>query len=139
MNPILRFTLFFIVLPVTIQESVKNTTCWCAVFPVGTSKSIIEHGFQFDTCYEQGEEDCRQLCIAVAKSMEARAPDIICENLITTMNLEVELYSKACNATAWKSTELKGKNRICCIEGISIPCTEDRESIDQSFRTALFA
>ncbi|KOC61363.1 hypothetical protein WH47_06040 [Habropoda laboriosa] len=124
MHRFLCFVLLFIILPFTFQEAVEEGGCECAVFARQISESIIERALPYNvTCDAEGENNCQQLCVAVAETARVKAPQMICEKLNTHVeNLQVAVYAKVCDAISWKFTGLKGADPICCHEGKSIPC-----------------
>ncbi|XP_029039176.1 uncharacterized protein LOC114874228 isoform X2 [Osmia bicornis bicornis] len=125
MDRFLHFVLLFAVLPFAIRGAIEEGGCECAVFPAGSSVSIIERPLQYNvTCNSEGEARCQLLCVALAQSGRDKAPQMICEKVNAHVeNLEVAVYSKICNAINWKFTGLKNSDLICCHEGKPIPCS----------------
>ncbi|XP_011879888.1 PREDICTED: uncharacterized protein LOC105568663 [Vollenhovia emeryi] len=119
-----RVLLLMAILPLATQEEVAEGACSCAVFPVPGTKSIIEHTLQYNvSCDQEGAENCRQLCIALAESVRDKAPMLICEKLnVHVDNLKVAVYVKSCNMALWTLAGLQSTEPICCHEGKAVIC-----------------
>ncbi|XP_078034993.1 uncharacterized protein LOC144469018 [Augochlora pura] len=121
----LCFLLMLIALPFTTPQSTERGSCKCGVFPVGTSKSIIERSLQLNvTCDNEGMKQCVALCVALAKTAQDRMPQTICEAIEGHVeNLQVTVFTQICNDQSWTFTGLTSEEPfLCCHDRKSIPC-----------------
>ncbi|XP_067203005.1 uncharacterized protein [Linepithema humile] len=131
MEGAVRFVVLMTILPFTMQEASEGA-CSCSVFAVPGIEPIMEHTLRYNVnCDQEGNEKCKQLCVALAESARDKAPALICEKLnMDVENLKVELYMKSCNMTFWTFTGLESTEPICCHEGKAVVCDEAMSIIE---------
>nr|XP_033324253.1 uncharacterized protein LOC117219308 [Megalopta genalis] len=125
MDRYLCFVLMIVAFPFAMPQSTERGPCKCGVFPVGTSKSIIERSFQLNvTCDNEGLEQCVALCVALAKTAQDRMPQMICEAIEEHVeNLQVAVFAETCDSLSWTFTGLKSEEPfLCCHDRKSISC-----------------
>ncbi|XP_057329320.1 uncharacterized protein LOC130670126 [Microplitis mediator] len=125
-----RIVLMMIVSSTALGRKLElEGNCSCAAIEVSGFEPILEQSLQFNVvCNEEGIDKCERLCIALVSAAKDKGPELICDKLMGHVsNMHVGLYTRICDANAWKFSGLKIPNPICCHEGKPTQCGDTQE------------
>ncbi|KAK4879313.1 hypothetical protein RN001_007459 [Aquatica leii] len=105
----------------------EKSKCECGVFntqkPTETDKAILSEAPIDVSCDHTGEENCAQLCSALAQAFKEEGPRVMCSALGHFENLKASIHSRICGAK-WMFTGLTAPHYICCHEHQAISCND---------------
>ncbi|KAL1116414.1 hypothetical protein AAG570_004888 [Ranatra chinensis] len=105
---------------------IQDAGCTCAVMqsPMDTTP-VFEHPLHVKLpCTEEGEAQCKELCVSLAKAAEEdeEREDHLCEKIKTDIeHLHVSLFSRMCKEE-YQYTGLSYPGEICCQGGRAVKC-----------------
>ncbi|KAL1116445.1 hypothetical protein AAG570_004919 [Ranatra chinensis] len=107
---------------------IQDAGCTCAVMQSPTDTTpVFEHPLHVKLpCTEEGEAQCKELCVSLAKATEEdeEREDHLCEKVKTDIeHLHVSLFSRMCKEE-YQYTGLSYPGEICCHGGRAVKCCE---------------
>ncbi|XP_049887427.1 uncharacterized protein LOC126381905 [Pectinophora gossypiella] len=128
---ILLFGLSFILAEEKTKASTKpdegpKGNCSCGGFPTSTpvagSVPLLSQSPGLVTkCDDEGENVCKNLCIALATATKAKGPEILCNRLKNADELKLSAFYKTCEKP-WTYAKMTAELPLCCENSKVKPC-----------------
>ncbi|KOB75641.1 putative Pantothenate kinase 4 [Operophtera brumata] len=111
-------------IPVSLEEPKGN--CTCGGFPSNTAKPgvvpmISQSPGLAVKCDEDGDNTCKQLCIALATTAKAKGPDVLCNRLQDVEELKLSAFYKVCDRP-WAYADMTADEPLCCKDNKTTVC-----------------
>ncbi|KAJ2943796.1 hypothetical protein O0L34_g8116 [Tuta absoluta] len=102
-----------------IDEGPKGN-CSCGGFPTekpepGAAPLLSQMPGLVMKCNQEGQNTCRELCIALATATKAKGPEILCNRLKNAEELKLSAFYKACDGP-WTFANMTAEVPLCCHE-----------------------